>query len=165
MNSDDDVFLGRIDGLVKGLGTAEAGSAWDDLLATVLARFDCVTGSVHEFDAADGLLHLRAARGIPPAIRPQVERIPVGKGMAGLAAQRRSPVAACNLQTDTSGDVRPGAKLTAMKGSICVPMLDGEHLRGTFGVARPDEHDFDARETAILLSVGERVARALRAAR
>ena len=36
-------------------------------------------------------------------------------------AERAEPVTACNLQTDTSGDVRPGARATGLQGSICVP--------------------------------------------
>lgn len=128
------------------------------ILDRVLAHFGCPVGSIHRLDSSDGLLHLTAARGIPPAILPQVERIPIGKGMAGLAAQRLAPVGACNLQTDASGDVRPGAKLTEMKGALCVPMLDGTTLRGTIGLARPDEHVYSAEETATLLAIGAWIA-------
>ena len=138
---------------------------WDALLDLGLRRFACETGSIHVLDATTSLLHLRVQRGIPDAIRPAVERIPVGKGMAGLAAERKAPVGACNLQTDASGDVRPGAKLTAMKGALCVPMLDGGLVRGTFGVARRDEHEFDAAETSLLLAIAARIGRALAAPR
>ncbi|MBI5850185.1 MAG: GAF domain-containing protein [Planctomycetes bacterium] len=137
---------------------------WDALLELGLRRLACETGSIHVLDATTNLLHLRVQRGIPEAIRPAVERIPVGKGMAGLAAERKAPVGACNLQTDSSGDVRPGAKLTAMKGALCVPMLDGSGaVRGTFGVARRDEHEFDAAETSLLLAIAARIGRALAA--
>ena len=162
MSSDSELgFFADLDRLLAGGSPAAAGPVWDDVLTLALRRLDCVTGSIHVLDAGDGLLHLRASRGIPPQILPQVERIAIGKGMAGLAAERRQPVGACNLQTDASGDVRPGAKLTQMKGSLCVPMLDGTELRGTFGVARPDEHEFDTGETALVMAVGERIARAL----
>ncbi|MCC6784740.1 MAG: GAF domain-containing protein [Planctomycetes bacterium] len=152
----DSELIGEVDRHCAG-----AVPAWDALLELALRRFACQVGSIHVVDPADGLLHLRAARGIPEAIRPQVERIPIGKGMAGLAAERKAPVGACNLQTDASGDVRPGARLTEMKGSLCVPMLDGAAVRGTFGIARRDEHVFDAVETDLLAAIAARIARAL----
>ena len=159
--SPDSDLLSRIELISSRLEFGAPSPDWDQLLSTVLSHFGCPVGSVHVLAPGDGLLHVRAAAGIPPAIRAQVERIPVGKGMAGLAAERRAPVGACNLQTDASGDVRPGAKLTEMKGALCVPMLAGDELRGTFGVARPDEHVYDAAETTLLLAIGERVARAI----
>ncbi len=133
------------------------------VLDRVLKEFDCVTGTVHALDPADGLLHLRAQRGIPPALLDRVVRIPVGKGMAGIAAERREPVQVCNLQTDASGVVRPGAKETRMEGSVAVPMLVGGQLRGVLGVAKPVAYEFSAAETAFLLeiagAVGDGLAR------
>lgn len=157
----DTALLAEVDRLCMAIAGADSGAPWGALLDLALQRFACQVGSIHVIDPKDGLLHLRVARGIPDRIRPQVERIPVGKGMAGLAAERRAPVGACNLQTDSSGDVRPGARLTEMKGSLCAPMLDGDLVRGTFGVARSDEHVFDAVETGLLLAIGARVARAI----
>jgi GAF domain-containing protein len=73
--------------------------------------------------------------------------------MAGLAAERRDAVTACNIQTDTSGDVRPGAKATGMEGAIVVPIIDdaGE-LRGTLGIANRSARDWTAEETQQLLA-------------
>jgi len=83
----------------------------------------------------------------------RVRRIPIGKGMAGLAAERREPVQMCNLQTDTSGDAKPGAKLTQMKGSIAVPMIVNDELVGVLGVAKPEEYEFTENEIAELTSI------------
>lgn len=132
-------------------GTSEA-----NLLAVldrVLRQFECVTGTIHALDPADGLLHLRAQRGIPPALMERVARIPIGKGLGGIAAERRQPVQVCNLQTDASGVVRPGAKETRMEGSVAVPMLVGDDLRGVLGVAKPVPYDFTDAETAFLLEI------------
>ena len=94
----------------------------EDALEEILDAMDAETGTVHVI-GADGLLHLVHHRGgIPEALMPAIRQIPVGKGMAGLAAERGEPVQICNLQTDSSGDARPGARATGMRGSICVPM-------------------------------------------
>ena len=39
---------------------------WDDVLAAVTQHFDCPVGTVHLIDDADGMLHLKAQRGLPP---------------------------------------------------------------------------------------------------
>ena len=79
----------------------------------------------------DGMLHLAAASaGMPEAVLAIIQTIPVGKGMAGLAVERRQAVNACNIQTDTSGDVRPGARATAMAGAVVVPIFRGEDVIG-----------------------------------
>ena len=113
---------------------------------------------MHLLDGA-GLLQLVAQRGLPPVVLDKVRTAPVGKGMAGIAAERRAPVQVCNLQTDASGVVRPGAKDTRMEGSIACPMFDGAELRGVLGVAKPVPHEFTSEQQALLLAVGSKLAR------
>ena len=84
--------------------------------------------------------------------------IPVGKGMAGLAVERRAPITACNIQTDASGDVRPGAKATGLEGAICVPVLSGARAVGALGVANRAERTFTDDEQALLLDIGRELA-------
>jgi signal transduction protein with GAF and PtsI domain len=124
-----------------------------EVLDRVLRRFGCTTGTIHTLDPASGLLVLRAQRGVPPALLDRVGRIPVGKGMAGVAAERRQPVQVCNLKTDASGVVRPGARETGMEGSVAVPMLAGGEVRGVLGVAKTVPYDFRDDETAFLLAI------------
>jgi len=142
---------------------AEGGrEALDDVLAAVLTHFECVTGTVHLLGEG-GMLDLLAQRGIPESILPMVSKIPVGKGMAGLAAERREPVQVCNLQTDDSGEVRPGAKDTKMEGSIAAPMFDlGGKLIGTLGVAKPVAYDFTEEQTSLLSAIGKVIAENLK---
>ncbi len=128
---------------------------WDEILSEILASFECVTGTVHRLDPTSGLLELVAQRGIPEAIMSRVQRIPVGKGMAGLAAERREPVQVCNLQTDESGQAKPAAKMTEMAGSVAAPMIANGELVGTIGIARPDAFEFSQAQIDTLLKLGE----------
>lgn len=150
--------------LLRELGPVLAGGddRWTGLLARVLQHFDCPVGTVHLLDAGDGMLHLAAQRGLPPPVLDKVGVIPIGKGMAGIAAERRQPVQVCNLQSDASGVVRPGAKLTQMEGSLAVPMLDGEHLRGVLGIAKPVAYEFTPAESQLLLAIGALAAATVR---
>ena len=126
-----------------------------EVLAATLAHFGCQAGTVHVL--RDGVLRLKTSAGIPPQVAQIVETVPIGKGIAGLAAERREAVTICNLQTDASGQARPGAKATGMEGSLAVPMLVGGELRGVLGIAKATAHDWSAEETALVMAIGERL--------
>ena len=128
------------------------------VLAKVLEAFQCPVGTIHSLDADSGMLKLRALSGIPPSILDKVRVIPIGKGMAGIAAERKQPVQVCNLQTDASGVAKPAAKDTKMEGSITVPMLQQGNLRGTLGVAKPVPYEFSDDETRILMEAGSLIS-------
>jgi L-methionine (R)-S-oxide reductase len=125
-----------------------------------IRAFGCQAGTVHWLDAQDGMLKLAAHRNLPPPIVQIVATVPVGKGIAGLAAQNREPVSLCNLQTDTSGQARPAAKTTGMEGSIAVPMLVAGELRGVLGVAMAAAHDWTDAEKSLLLAIAAKLGEA-----
>ena len=134
---------------------------WSQILADTIAAFDCTTGTIHTLDQETQLLMLRAQRGIPEFLLPKMTQIPIGKGMAGIAAERREAVEMCNLQTDESGVARPSAKETKVEGSLAAPMLlDGE-LYGVLGIAKPVPYDFSEAEISELLKIGEEISRRL----
>lgn len=138
--------------------TSQDPSGFD--LLRIISDFSADSGTIH-FLGGDGLLHLAAASpGIPDIVLATIRTIPVGKGMAGLAVERKAPVDACNLQTDTSGDVRPGAKATGLAGSIVVPIFEGETVVGALGIANRAERTFTEDEIARLIAEGRRLAAA-----
>ena len=127
------------------------------LLRLTLEHFGAETGTIHVLEA-DGLLHLRAIIGqVPPPVMEAIRAIPVGKGIAGLAVERKEPVNLCNLQTDSSGAAKPAARGTGVKGSICVPiMVDGRAV-GALGIGTEQERTFTEDEIALLLDAGRRM--------
>lgn len=116
-------------------------------LDAVIAHFGCQAGTYHRLE--NGILQLAASAHIPPPVIALVQQVPIGKGIAGLAAERMAPVTICNLQTDTSGQARPAARTTGMEGSLAVPALraDGS-LGGVLGIAKASAHDWTEAETA-----------------
>ena len=133
----------------------------DAVLGRLLERLDCVAGTIHRFSPASGLLELAAARGVPEAVRQRAARVPIGKGMGGIAAERRAPVQVCNLQTDTSGVARPAARETPVEGAIAVPMLVEGALHGVLGVAKATAYEFSEDEVDLLLRAGELIGRSI----
>ncbi|CAM4322424.1 GAF domain-containing protein [Zobellia roscoffensis] len=134
---------------------------WQRVLENVIACFDCTTGTLHFLDQETELLQIQAHKGIPPFLIPKLSTIPIGKGMAGIAAERKEAVEMCNLQTDDSGVARPAAKETKVEGSIAVPMLLDGKLYGTLGIAKPVPYDFTEEERRNLLEIGEAMSKAL----
>ena len=134
---------------------------WQEVLSTVISAFDCTTGTIHFLDEKSGLLKVQAHQGIPPFLIPKLSEIPIGKGMAGIAAERHEPVEMCNLQTDDSGVARPAAKETKVEGSIAAPMMLNGTLYGTLGIAKPVPYDFTKEEVSDLLTIGEKISAAI----
>lgn len=156
MTDSDSSLLEKVEAALKGEVRRETLLRVLDLL---LAHFNCATGTIHLLEEKSGLLELATQRGIPEVVLDKIKMIPVGKGMAGVAAERREPVQVCNLQTDSSGVVRAGARDTKMEGSLAAPMLNGEGaLKGALGVAKPTSYDFSEHECELLMKAGTLIA-------
>jgi hypothetical protein len=105
--------------------------AW---LEAFLAQCSGVAGSVHCLwgDQLQLAAHVR----LPPPVVEKTRCIPKGKGMAGLAWERDQVVSTCNLKTDTSGDVQPGAKAVDAGAALAIPVHDERGgLRAVVGIA------------------------------
>jgi hypothetical protein len=96
-------------------------------------------------------LALEAAQNIPEPVKNIVRTIPRGKGMAGLAFERNEPVSTCNIKTDSSGQVRPGARAVDAKAGIALPVHDAHgQIRAIVGVAFHDEKTLSDEELSAL---------------
>ncbi len=84
-----------------------------------------------------------------------VKTIPVGKGIAGQVIAQGRPVTMCNLQTDTSGVARPGAKQTGVGGALCVPIRGNGEIVGTIGVGTMRPYEYTPEETRLLEEIGQ----------
>lgn len=147
----------KIDQLLEGLPGLLGQAQYHKILLQVLQAFDCETGTLHRLRDPNGLLELVAQQGIPEVLLDKIERIPLGKGIAGAAAAQREAVQMCNLQTDRSGVARPEAKKTQVAGSLAVPMLCSERVCGTLGIGKRAPYDFSEQEVFCL----EKIATAM----
>jgi len=116
-------------------------------LEAFLAQHGGVAGSVHCLRGE--LLELCAHVRLPPPVVEKTRQIPKGKGMAGLAWERDRVVSTCNLKTDTTGDVRPGAKAVDAGAALAIPVRDAAgSLRAVVGIAFAGERSMSAEEQA-----------------
>lgn len=91
-------------------------------LREFIGTYGGVAGSVH-VRQGEGVA-LAAAVNLPPKVREVTAFVPRGKGMAGLALERGVAVQSCNIQTDGSGDVRPGARAVNAQAAVALPVRD-----------------------------------------
>jgi L-methionine (R)-S-oxide reductase len=98
-----------------------------------------IAGSVHLRSGPDELA-LGATVNIPEPVRKIVMRVPRGKGMAGLVLERNAAISSCNIQSDASGQVRPGARAVDAQAAVALPVHnDAGEVRAVVGIAFADE--------------------------
>jgi hypothetical protein len=104
-------------------------------LETFIRKHQGIAGSVHRRSGPDELA-LVATVNIPEPVKNIVMRVPRGKGMAGLALERNAAISSCNIQSDTTGQVRPGARAVDAQAAVALPVQnsDGE-VRAVVGIA------------------------------
>ena len=125
-------------------------------LRDYVQRHGGVAGTVHLRGAE--ALELKAPGQHPAQGRGDRAQIPRGKGMAGLAWERDEPVHTCNLKSDTSGDVRPGAKAVDANAAVAIPIHDAKGgFRGVVGIAYMGERDLADGELETLRAQAEKL--------
>lgn len=121
-------------------------------LESLVARLGAFAGTVHIQRGDD--LYLTAAHNIPRHVAAIVARVPHGKGMAGAAQVKKAPVQTCNLQTDGTTDIRPGARAVDAQAAVAIPVLDADGgVRAVVGVAWKQEGAIDPATEETLMTL------------
>ena len=120
-------------------------------LNVIFEAFDAKNCTFHRVDVGESFLYLVEQIGLPEKIAEIASKIPIGKGMAGICAERKEPVTMCNLQTDDSGVARPAAKNTKVEGAVVVPLVgESGEVIATLGIGREGEHEYSEEEVKLL---------------
>lgn len=127
----------------------QAQQAW---LESFIAQHDGIAGTVHVQRGED--LYLTAAHNIPPKVVAIVAHVPHGKGMAGVAQVKKEPVQTCNLQTDETGNIKPGAKAVDAQAAVALPVLsDLGEVRAVVGIAWSKEGEIGSAEEQAMMKL------------
>ncbi|MEM7230555.1 MAG: GAF domain-containing protein [Planctomycetota bacterium] len=134
----------------------------DRCVQAIAEGFEASSCTFHQANDSGELLSLRSQVGIPDQLLPIIGKIPFGKGMAGICAERREAVTVCNLQTDASGVARPAAKETGVAGALVVPVLgESGQVQATLGVGKDGDYDYSDEEIDLLSRCAAALAREL----
>jgi hypothetical protein len=133
--------------MLPGVSTNAASQTW---LEAFVRDSGGIAGTVHLLTAPDEL-SLAAAVRIPEKVQQLVLKVPRGTGMAGLALERDEPISTCNIKTDATGQVRPGARMVDARAGVALPVHDAAgKVRAVVGVAFTDEKALGESELADL---------------
>jgi len=133
------------------------GVVLEEVLRMALNQFRSETGTIHRLDPKSQSLHLVAQIGLPPQMLDIVKTIPVGKGIAGQVVAQNKAVTVCNLQTESGGVARPGAKNTGVGGALCVPARAGDKIIGTLGIGTLRPYEYTPAEMRELEEIGRAI--------
>ena len=134
---------------MKGYEANEVQQQW---LESVVAQLGAIAGTVHVKRGED--LYLTAAHNIPPHVVAIVAHVPHGKGLAGVAQVKKQPVQTCNLQTDETGNIKPGAKAVDAQAAIALPVLsEVGAVRAVVGIAWNKEGEIGQDEEKALMKL------------
>jgi hypothetical protein len=130
----------------------EKNQAQQEWLESFIAGQGGIAGTVHVQRGED--LYLTAAHNIPPPVIAIVAHVPHGKGMGGMAQVKKQPVQTCNLQTDETGNIKPGAKAVDAQAAIALPVLDeAGAVRAVVGIAWSREGDIGPVEEQAMMKL------------
>jgi hypothetical protein len=74
--------------------------------------------------------------------------------MAGIAQVKREPVQTCNLQTDETGNIKPGARAVDARAAIALPVLDDAGaVRAVVGIAWNHEAEIGAAQQQSMMEL------------
>lgn len=130
----------------------EKNQAQQEWLESFIAGQGGAAGTVHVQRGED--LYLTAAHNIPPPVMAIVTLVPHGKGMAGVAQVKKQPIQTCNLQTDETGNIKPGAKAVDAQAAIALPVMDEVGgVRAVVGIAWSKEGEIGPAEAQALMKL------------
>jgi GAF domain-containing protein/anti-sigma regulatory factor (Ser/Thr protein kinase) len=134
----------------------------EDVMEQLLTRVRQVLGTdtaaVYRLDDLEQTLVAHAAQGLEEDVERGV-RVPVGRGFAGLVAERRAPV----RSTDVPG-LRLVSPLMREKGIVSllgVPLVVEDRLLGVLHVGSREKREFTGDDVALLELAAERLAIAI----
>jgi GAF domain-containing protein/anti-sigma regulatory factor (Ser/Thr protein kinase) len=134
----------------------------DDVMAQLLTRVRQVLGTdtaaVYRLDDEEQTLVAHAAQGLEEDVERGV-RVPIGRGFAGLVAERRAPVRSNELSELEL--VSPMMREKGIVSLLGVPLVVEERLLGVLHVGSREEREFTGDDVALLQLAAERLAIAI----
>jgi signal transduction protein with GAF and PtsI domain len=128
--------------------------AFDSIACKLLGEFDARSAVVYTPDAATGMLKLRCHCGLDRVSADKIRFLCVGKGLSGKAASLREPVQGWQYPEALC----PEEREVLPEGTLYVPMITGNAVRGVLGIAKEFRREYAPDEIAALAAVARLIA-------
>jgi signal transduction protein with GAF and PtsI domain len=142
----------EIQKILNRQGTSDL--AFDAIACKILGEFDAQMAVVYTLDASTGLLKLRCHCGLSREAAQKIRFQCLGKGLSGKAASGREPVQGWQNAAVPCAEERE----TLPEGSLFVPMLSENSLRGVLGIAKDFHRAYAPDEVAALSAAARLIA-------
>jgi signal transduction protein with GAF and PtsI domain len=142
----------EIQNVLDRQGTSDL--AFYSIASKLLSEFGAQTAVVYTLEAGTGMLKLRCHNGLSREIADKIRFLCVGKGLTGGAARLREPVQGRQGTTVPCAEEREALP----EGSLFVPMLSENSLRGVLGIAKEFHPEYPPDEVAALSAVARLIA-------
>ena len=144
-NEFNDILTGSLD-LCEILNAAiERLVEWSDFKA----------GAV--FVPKDDFIEMKASTGLGKTFVKTMKRIPIGKGLPGLAAKRKKTIISENAQLDIRARTDQFIK-EKLKATISLPIIAKDQLQGVLILASNNERKSTTRDIKFLESIADQMA-------
>jgi GAF domain-containing protein/anti-sigma regulatory factor (Ser/Thr protein kinase) len=131
----------------------------EQLLTRVREVLDTDTAAVYELDDEEQTLVARASKGLGGEGVERGVRVPVGRGFAGLVAERREPVRSADIEGLEL--VSPLMREQGIVSLVGVPLVVEDRLLGVLHAGTREPRVFTGDDVALLELAAERLAVAL----
>lgn len=102
----------------------------------------------------DGELHLHAAGGITPEARRTMAALPIGSGLCGQVAARRSPIVEFRI-SESHGPAARDARRLGFRSYAGFPLVIGDRLLGTLAFASYERDELPPEAIDVLARVAQ----------
>lgn len=140
--------------------TRELGPLLDEILDTVMRLFHTDFAHIMLFDSDEGVLRVRAARGMPPDLIQGIDRMTPGEGVAGYVFATTTPV----VLRDAASDPRITRQVVREAGVhalACVPLMAGGTCIGVLTTATRDPDQELPADIDLLQAIGDQLGIAI----
>jgi signal transduction histidine kinase len=132
-------------------------------LERVLEAMRSQAGTIHLLNETGDSLHLAVQQNLPPDLTPQLETLPVGKGLPGWIIQSADPVIVPDIAMDPRSTEAARRSFQTYAG---VPIRVRGRLLGVLSVVRAREQPpFKVEEVALLTTIADQVGVVVESAR
>jgi GAF domain-containing protein/anti-sigma regulatory factor (Ser/Thr protein kinase) len=131
----------------------------EQLLGRVREVLDTDIAAIYEIDDHEQTLVARAGQGGAEGDVERGVRVPIGRGFAGLVAERREPVRSSDLEQLEL--VSPLMREQGIVSLVGVPLVVEDRLLGVLHAGTREPREFTTDDVALLELAGERLAVAL----
>jgi signal transduction histidine kinase/HAMP domain-containing protein len=139
----------------------------DGIAAHAASLAEADAAIVYDFNAADGVFHIRASHRLDPEVHERLAQrpMPLGQGAVGRAGAERRPVQIADIAAEPGYAARPLMLQAGYRAVLAVPLRRDETLIGALVLCRKEPGEFTLETVALIETLANQSVLAIQNAR